>query len=95
MTFSFIVGNEERHNIEFLFNPLLGNLYIKMDGKKIVKDFIIFSKSLTRNYSFEIGKKEKHKIKIEKIRKLIFANLRKQTYKVYIDEQLCHEFKGF
>ncbi|TVX96230.1 hypothetical protein [Cohnella terricola] len=94
MKFSFDVGINEKHRVDFSFNQFWGNLSICVNGKKLIKDFIIISVSLTKTYNLEIGVEERHKVKIEKTRKLFFAGLRKTKYKVYIDGVLTNEFEG-
>jgi len=95
MNFKFEVGNKEKHLIEFSFNQFWGNLYIKIDNEKTIKDFRMFSLKLTKTYEFEVGVKEKHNIKIEKQRKRFFAGFRKQHYKVYLDNNLIEEYEGY
>jgi len=80
--------------VEFEFNQFLGNLSIKVDGNDRINDFRAFSFKLTKTYEFEVGNKEKHQVKIEKIRKLVLAGFRKTKYKVYIDGILDKDFEG-
>ena len=44
----------------------------------------MFSINLTKTYEFLVGEKEIYKVKIEKIRKLLFAGFRRTKYKVFI-----------
>ncbi|PAD74492.1 hypothetical protein [Paenibacillus campinasensis] len=94
MKFSFEVGHEEKHTVEFEFNQFLGNLSIKVDGNDRIRDFRTLSFKLMKTYEFEVGNEEKHQVKIEKIRKLILAGFRKTKYKVYIDGILSKEYEG-
>lgn len=94
MKFSFEVGVNEKHIVDFSFNQFLGNLSIHADGKKLISDFRMFSLSLTKSYEFTVGKDEIHHVKIDKIRKLVFAGLRRTKYKVFIDGVLTNEFEG-
>lgn len=95
MKFSFEVGTEERHVVEFDFNSMWGNLSIKVDGNEVVSDFRMLSLRLTTSYTFDVGVREQHAVRIEKERKLFFAGLRKQKYRVFIDNQLIQEYEGF
>ena len=95
MKFSFEVGTEERHVVEFYFNSMRGDLSIKVDGVEVVRDFRLFSLRLTAEYTFEVGKNERHEVRIEKKRKLFLAGLRQQKYRVFIDNQLIEEYEGF
>ena len=95
MNFSFEVGAEERHIVEFDFNSMRGDLSIKVDGDEVVRDFRMFSLSLTKEYRFNVGTREQHTVRIEKKRKLFLAGLRKQKYRVYVDDKLVNEYEGF
>jgi hypothetical protein len=94
MKFSFDVGISEKHKVDFQLNQFLGNLSIRVDGKKTVRDFRTISFKLTKTFELVVGESEKHNVRIEKIRKLILAGLRKTKYKVYIDGILTNEFEG-
>jgi len=95
MNFSFEVGTHERHTVEFYFNSMRGDVSIKVDGDEVVRDFRMFSLSLTKEYGFNVGTHERHAVRIEKKRKLLLAGLRKQKYRVYVDDKLVSEYEGF
>lgn len=95
MKFSFEVGIEERHTVEFDFNSMRGDLSIKVDGEEVLRDFRMFSLSLTKEYRFNVGTHEQHRVRIEKKRKLFLAGLREQKYRVYVDDKLVSEYEGF
>jgi hypothetical protein len=95
MKFSFEVGTEERHTVEFDFDSMRGNLSIKVDGQRVVTDFRMLSLRLTVAYSFNVGERERHAVRIEKQRKLFLAGLRKQKYRVFVDERLIKGYEGF
>ena len=95
MKFSFEVGTEERHTVEFYFDSMRGDVSIKVDGDEVVSDFRMFSLSLTKEYRFNVGTREQHTVRIEKERKLFLAGLRKQKYRVFIDDKLVREYEGF
>lgn len=92
MKFSIDIGKNEKHSISYSFNKFWGNVSIKVNDKKIISDFRMFSTSLTNSYEFEIGIAEKHKIKIEKIRPLAFAGFRTNRYLVFLDGKFLKEF---
>lgn len=94
MQFSFMVGVNEKHRVDFSFDQFMGNLQILVDGQAAVKDFRMFSLSLTKRYEFSVGEQERHDIIIEKKRKLFLAGLRPQTYRVFIDGQLVQTHEG-
>jgi hypothetical protein len=54
MKFSFEVGNNEKHLVEFYFNRMIGNLSIKVDKKPLIRDFRMYSLSLTKTYKFKL-----------------------------------------
>jgi len=94
MQFSFMVGVNEKHRVDFSFDQFMGNLEIRVDGEQAVKDFRMFSLSLTKRYEFTVGVDERHNIIIEKKRKLFLAGLRPQQYRVFIDGQLVQTHEG-
>ncbi len=94
MQFSFEVGNEEKHTVEFYFNQFWGNLNIKVDGVKVIKDFIFISFRLVRRYDFTVGEKEKHAVAIEKHRPLVAAGFRPSTYTVFVDGKTLNTYRG-
>jgi hypothetical protein len=94
MQFSFMVGVNEKHRVDFSFDQFMGNLQILVDGETAVKDFRMFSLSLTKRYEFTIGIAEQHNVIIEKKRKLFLAGLRPQQYRIFIDGQLVQTHEG-
>ncbi len=92
MQFSFIVGTIERHQVDFSFDQMIGNLEIRVDGQPAVKDLRMFSVSLT--YEFTVGNQERHQVVIEKKRKLFLAGLRPQRYRIFIDGTLTQTYEG-
>lgn len=87
MNFTFDVGSSEKHKVNFHLNQFIGNVRISVDNEVVVKDFRMFSTSLTKKYEFPVGGKERHDVAIEITRQLILGGARKQDYKVYIDGQ--------
>jgi len=94
MQFSFTVGINEQHRVDFSFDQVIGNLEIKVDGQTAIKDFRFASLKLTKRYEFIVGVNEKHSVAIEKKRKLFLAGLRPQQYRVFIDGQLAQTYQG-
>lgn len=94
MQFSFRVGVQEQHQVDFSFDQFIGNLEIRVDGQPLVKDFRLLSLKLTKRYEFEVGTEERHQIAIEKKRKLFLAGFRPQQYRVFIDGQLVQTYEG-
>jgi hypothetical protein len=94
MNFSFTVGVNEQHRVDFSFDQMIGNLEIKVDGQTAIRDFRFASLSLTKRYDLMVGINEKHHVAIEKKRKLFLAGLRPMTYRVFIDGQLVQTYEG-
>ena len=94
MQFSFTVGVNEPHQIDFSFDQVIGNLEIKVDGQTAIKDFRFASLKLTKRYELMVGVNEKHHVAIEKRRKLFLAGLRPQQYRIFIDGQLVQTYEG-
>ena len=94
MQFSFIVGVNEKHQVDFSFDQFVGNLEIRVDGQPAIKDFRMFSLSLTKRYDFIVGINERHQVAIEKKRKLFLAGLRPMQYRIFIDGQHVQTHEG-
>ena len=94
MQFSFTVGVHEQHRVDFSFDQVIGNLEIKVDGQTAIKDFRFASLKLTKRYDLIVGVNEKHRVAIEKRRKLFFGGLRPQQYRVFIDDHLVQTYEG-
>jgi hypothetical protein len=48
-----------------------------------------------KRYQFTVGKDEQHQVVIEHERSLLWAGLRRQKYRVYVDGQAVQEHYGF
>ena len=94
MQFSFRIGTQEPHQVDFSFDQFAGNLEIRVDGQPLVKDFRMLSLRLTKRYEFTVGSREIHQIAIEKKRKLFLAGFRPQRYRIFIDGQLAQTYEG-
>jgi len=94
MQFSFIVGAQEKHSVDFSFDQTIGNLEIRIDGQSAIKDFRLLSLSLTKRYEFIVGINERHQVAIEKKRKLFLAGFRPMRYRIFIDGQLVQTYEG-
>ena len=94
MKFSFLVGVQEQHQVDFSFDQFVGNLEIRVDGQALVKDFRMLSLRLTKRYEFTVGSRELHQIAIEKKRKLFLAGFRPQRYRIFFDGQLAQTYEG-
>jgi hypothetical protein len=95
MQFSFNVGVNEKHRVDFSFDQFMGNVEIKVDGQPTVKELRLFSLSLVKRYEFTVGVAEQHAVVIEKKRKLFLAGLRPQHYRIFVDGHLVQTYEGF
>jgi hypothetical protein len=122
LKFSFEVGQNEKHQVDFQWGKWLGVAKIWVDGTLILKSRpLAFSelaqlagmrsmagsaRYLSQTYSgqadlqmiqgwhFDVGRHEKHAIRIEKERPLLLAALRPHIYRLFIDGQLASEYRG-
>ena len=94
MQFSFRVGVQEQHQVDFSFDQFIGNLAIQVDGQPLIKDFRMLSLRLTKRYEFTVGTREQHNVVIEKKRKLFLAGLRPMQYRIFIDGKLVQTYEG-
>jgi hypothetical protein len=91
MRLRFEVGGQERHEVVFSFDKFWGKLTITVDGVLVVGTVRIVSVSLVKTYEFDVGTAERHRVRIDKERKLLFAGLRPQLVRAYVDGQLVAE----
>ncbi len=88
---AFEVGETERHQVVFRFNPFWGNLSVRVDGRTVVRDLRLFSFHLTKTYPLQVGRSEVHAVVIEKTRPLVAAGIRVQQVRAYVDGVLTAE----
>jgi len=88
MDLVFDVGVQERHRVQFSFDKFWGNMSITVDGIKLTSELHLLSVSLVKKYEFVVGIHEKHNVRIEKHRKVLFAGFRDQPVYAYVDDQL-------
>src|SRR5688572_25268851 len=90
MRFCIDLGNNEKHTFEFNFNQLLGRSVVKVNGQVVYRKARWFSEPLVDNYAFEVGQFERVCVRIEKMRKRLFAS----KYCVYVDNRLTQLHQG-
>ena len=91
MRLDFTVGVYERHQVCFSFDKVWGRLSITVDAVPVTKELRMFSVSLSKRYEFVVGVQERHQVVIEKTRPLLFAGLRAQPCRAYVDGVLVAE----
>ncbi len=93
-TLAFDVGEEERHSVVFTFDQMWGWLTIRVDGDLLLKRFITFSFRLRSEFEFEVGERERHDVRIEKTRRLMFAFANPQPISAFVDGRLVAQVDG-
>jgi hypothetical protein len=92
LEFELEVGEVELHRVHFLFDQFWGPVRISVDGKRVVRDFRLFTLSTTKRYRFTVGEQEPHDVVIEQIRSLVAAGFRSQVARVFVDGRLAGEY---
>ena len=87
----FDVGSAEVHRVVFRFNKSWGTVNLDVDDEPVVRDIRVFSISLTKKYVVSVGTAERHEIRIEKDRTVMFAGARRQPIRAYVDNILVAE----
>ena len=77
MKFNIEVGQEEKHNVEFSFHQLTGNLEIRVDGKVVVQSKRLINEPIRETYQLTVGEQEKTNVLIEKCRRPFFGHRRR------------------
>jgi hypothetical protein len=85
MHMMFEVGSNERHQVNFDFDQTWGKLTISVDGNVLVKQRILISVSLVRQWEFDVGSDEVHHVRIEKRRARHLAFAKPQPVTAFVD----------
>jgi hypothetical protein len=91
MQHHFSIGLQEKHNVSIYFDPFWGKFEIKVDNWPAVTKWIIFGFGLTRTFDLWVGIQEKHFLRIEKTRPLLFPAFQAHTYRIYVDGVLVQQ----
>jgi hypothetical protein len=94
MKFSFEVGEQEKHTVDFSYDTASTNVQIHVDGVLVASDSSVISFQLVKRYEFTVGKEERHAVVIERERPLIFPAFRAKTYRVFIDGKQVAQHVG-
>ncbi|MGC3961107.1 MAG: hypothetical protein QM813_25215 [Verrucomicrobiota bacterium] len=90
MKFKVEVGEVEKHQIEFNHSHLLGIITIKVDKQPVVRMTRLLNEPVREVYQFVVGQMEKSEVRIEKLRKQLFAT----RNSVYVGNRLVRVFEG-
>ena len=94
LDFEFEVGEAERHRVHFVFDQFWGSVTIGVDGRRVTRDFRLFSLSTTKRYRFTVGDQERHEVLIEKTRPVVAAGFRPQVARVFVDGRPVGEYSS-
>ena len=73
MKFSFQVGEVEKHQIEYSFNPLLGTLVVKVDGQTVKRHVRLVNEPMRETHALVVGTREPQKIRFDRERTSTFT----------------------
>ena len=90
MKFSIVVGEVEKHMIDFDFNQLLGRLVIKVDRTEVKRQLKLIDEPLRETHVIEVGGLERLKVRIEKQRKQLVG----QKCNVFLNDRLLQCYEG-
>ncbi|MEY9951936.1 hypothetical protein [Leifsonia sp. EB34] len=93
-TVRFTVGDREKHDVVYTFDQMWGWLTVWVDGRLIVKRFVTVSFRLSSVIEFEVGEQERHLVRIEKTRPLMFAFAQPQPIRAFSDGALVAHNDG-
>jgi hypothetical protein len=100
MEFSVEIGENEKHRIEVKRNWWTGRMSISVDSQPVItkspyNPTTHVSLKLSHKYEFSVGDTEKHEVRIERIRPLLFAGFSSHTYRIFVDDRLTKEHQGY
>ncbi len=94
MQHSFTIGVHEKHVVQVSFDQFWGKFEVRVDGMTIRKDLLIFSFAITKNWDFWVGMHERHFVRIQKERPVLFAAFSPHTYRIFINGVLVQQFEA-
>lgn len=100
MKFSFDVGTEEKHRVEFVRDSFSGRTTITVDGESVQlkSPWLLnthFNLRFVNRYEFDIGKREVHDVVIEHSRPKYFGGFFPHDYTVFIDGAVVQKHHGY
>jgi hypothetical protein len=82
--FTIVIGETEKHRIEYNFNQFIGSLVVKVNEQPVKKSLRLVNEPLLEIHVIAVGKNEKHEIRIEKERKQLLGH----RNRVFVDNRL-------
>ena len=87
--FSIVIGETEKHRLEYHFNQLLGILIIKVNEQPVKKSVRLINEPVLEVYRFVVaGRNEKSTVRIEKERKPLLGH----RSRLYVNNRLLKVF---
>jgi hypothetical protein len=83
--FDVIVGEAERHTVNFFWNAWTGRIRVSVDGVRVVNRLQLIDWKLHKTYEAAVGEKEHHVVNFVKTRKRLAPGFRAQPVTTYID----------
>lgn len=90
MRFCIEVGEVEKHQVEFNFNQLLGQMVIKVNRKEVKRGVRLFNEPLRETHTIPVGEGERLMVRIEKERKQLIG----QRCRVFLNDRLYKYYEG-
>jgi len=90
MNFSIVVGDVEKHIIDFNFNQLLGRLVIKVNQTEVKRQVKLIDEPLKESHVIQVGNQERLTVRIEKRRKQLLG----QKCSVFLNNRLLQCYEG-
>lgn len=84
MKFCIEVGENEKHQIEYDFNQLLGRLIIRLDRKEVMRNIRLFNEPIRETHLVQVKEAERLAVRFEKERRPLFG----QKCRVFLNERL-------
>jgi hypothetical protein len=89
-TLSFVVGEQEQHDVVLFYSKFAGRLAIDVDGEGIVREVATPSLELDSR-EFRVRTHEGHVVRIDKHREKLFSAFRPHPVRAYVDGRLVAE----
>jgi hypothetical protein len=92
--FSFDVGDEEKHRVDFHWGQLFGRVRVTVDDVEIVQHNrpMMFKQTHHRKFAFSVGQHEVHAVVIEKTSHRFLGGARRQKCQAFVDGELVGEY---
>ncbi|MCZ2720653.1 hypothetical protein O1D97_03085 [Marinomonas sp. 15G1-11] len=100
MNLTVALGETEKTNLIIQRNWITGSLFYVENGEmrslnKPTHSERSFLISRKQTFEFTVGLDEKHNIRLERIRPLVFGGVRPHSYEIFVNDELIKSYKGF